>query len=101
MSKHNWYIKISKSAEDLFLARGLLTNLQKKCQTPRRDILAEANVWTVAADIEGMRYYPQVLIEIDKRPVMVSPSMDAVIMIELTVPIWIYFNSNALKAENM
>ena len=34
----------------------------KKHKLPsRRDILAEANNWTVAADLKGLRHYPQLL----------------------------------------
>ena len=51
----------------------------------RKDIIADANVWTVAADIKGMRHYPKVLIESGKRPDMVHPSTDAIILVELTV----------------
>ena len=60
----------------------------KRCQTPRKDILAEANDWIITADIEGMRHYPQVLVESDKKPdmVLVSPSTDVIILVELTVP---------------
>ena len=75
---------------------------RNRCQTPRRDILAEANDWTVAADLEGRRHYPQVLIESGKRPdlVLVSSSADAIILVELTVP-WedrLQY-STALKAD--
>ena len=75
---------------------------RKRCQTHRRDILVEAHDWTVAADLEGMRHYPQMLIESGKRPdlVLVSSSTDAIILVELTVP-WedrLQY-SNALKAD--
>ena len=54
----------------------------------RRDILGEANDWTVAADLEGMRHYHQVLLESGKRPdlMLVWSSTDAIILVELTVP---------------
>ena len=85
-----------------FLREGFAHLCKKRCQTPRRDILAEANDWTVAADLEGMRHYPQVLIESGKRPdlVLVSSSTDAIILVELTVP-WedrLQY-SNALEAD--
>ena len=85
-----------------FLREGFAHLCKKRCQTPRRDILAEANDWTVAADLEGIRHYPQVLIESGKRPdlVLVSSSTDAIILVELTVP-WedrLQY-SNALKAD--
>ena len=54
------------------------------------------------ADLEGMRRYPQALIESGKRPdlVLVPSSTDAIILVELTVP-WedrLQY-SNALKAD--
>ena len=54
------------------------------------------------ADLEGMRHYPQVLLESGKRPdlVLVSSTTDAIILVELTVP-WddrLQY-SNALKAD--
>ena len=85
-----------------FLREGFAHLCRKRCQTPRRDILAEANDWTVAADLEGMRHYPQVLLESGKRPdlVLVSSSTDVIILVELTVP-WEdrHQYSNALKAD--
>ena len=64
-----------------FLCEGFPHLCKKRCQTPSRDILAEVNDWTVAPDIEEM-------IESGKRPdmVLVSPSTDDIIMVELTVP---------------
>ena len=79
---------IANQRKIYFLREGFAQLCRKRCQTPRRDILAEANDWTVAADLEGMRHYPQVLIESGKRPdlVLVSSSTDAIILVELTVP---------------
>ena len=73
---------IAKQRKIYFLREGFVHLCKKRCQTPRRDILAEANDWTVAADLEGMWHYPQVLIESGKWPglVLVSPSMDAIIL---------------------
>ena len=93
---------IANQRKIYFLREGFAHLCKKRCQTPRRDILAEANDWTVAADLEGMRHYPQVLIESGKRPdlVLVSSSADAIILVELTVP-WedrLQY-SNALKAD--
>ena len=93
---------IANQRKIYFLREGFAHLCKKRCQTPRRDILAEANDWTIAADLEGMRHYPQVLIESGKRPdlVLVSSSTDAIILVELTVP-WedrLQY-SNALKAD--
>ena len=79
---------IANQRKVYFLREGFAHLCRKRCQTPRRDILAEANDWTVAADLEGMRHYPQVLIESGKKPdlVLVSSSTDAIILVELTVP---------------
>ena len=88
--------------KDLFLAGGFVHLCRKRCQTPRQDILAEANDWTVSADLEWMRNYPLVLIESGKRPdlVLVSSSTDDIILVELTVPFVDRLQySNALKAD--
>ena len=53
---------ISNQRKIYFLREGF-SYLRKM---PRRDILAEANDWTAAADMEGMRHYPQVLVESGK-----------------------------------
>ena len=93
---------IANQRKIYFLREGFAHLCRKRCQTPRRDILAEANDWTVAADLEGMRHYPQALIESGKRPdlVPVSSSTDAIILVELTVPWEDRFQySNALKAD--
>ena len=92
---------IANQRKIYFLRYGFAHLCRKRCQTPRRDILAEANDWTIAADL-GMRHYHQVLIESGKRPdlVLVSSSLDAIILVELTVP-WeerLQY-SNALKAD--
>ena len=90
------------AAEGIFLARGLFTTLQETQTPSRRDILAEANDWTVAADLEGLRHYPQLLRDSGRRPdvVLASSSSDAFILIELTVP-WVdrIEASNVLKTE--
>ena len=65
---------ISNQRKICFLREGFAHLCRKRCQTPRRDILAEANDWTVAADLEGMRNYPQVPIESGKRPDLVLVS---------------------------
>ena len=79
---------IAKQRKIYFLSEGFAHLCRKRCQTPRRDILAEENDWTIATDLEGMRHYPQVLIESGRRPdlVLVSSSTDAIILVELTVP---------------
>ena len=93
---------IANQRKIYFLREGFAHLCRKRCQTPRRDILAEANDWTVAADLEWMRNYPLVLIESGKRPdsVLVSSSTDDIILVELTVP-WedrLQY-SNALEAD--
>ena len=94
---------IANQRKIYFLREGFAHLCRKRCQTPRRDILAEANDWTIATDLEGMRHYPQVLIESGKRSclslMLVSSLTDAIILVELTVP-WedrLQY-SNALKA---
>ena len=61
---------------------------RSKCKTPRRDLLENANDWTTAADIGGMKHYPQVIQESGQRPdaVMASKKTDTIIVAELTVP---------------
>ena len=54
---------IAKQRMIYFLREGFAHLCRKRCQISRRDILAEANDWTVSADLEGMRQYSQVLIE--------------------------------------
>ena len=66
---------IANQRKIYFLHEGFSHLCKKRYQTPRRDILAEAKDWTVAADIEGLRHYPQVLIEGGKRPDMVLLQM--------------------------
>ena len=68
-------------------ARALHTSAERDVKLPGESFI-EANDWTVAADLEGLRHYPQVLIESGKRPdlVLVSSSMDAIILVELTIP---------------
>ena len=92
---------IAKQRKIYFLREGFAHLCRKRCQIPRQDILAEANDWTIAADLEWMRHYPQVPIESGKRPlVLVSSSTDAIILVELMVP-WedrLQY-SNELKAD--
>ena len=49
------------AAEGIFLAGGILLPRKKSRLPPRRDILAEVDDWTIAADLEGLRHYPQLL----------------------------------------
>ena len=82
-------------------ARASHTSPEKDVKLPGETFLQRQR--TVAADLEGMRHYPQVLIESGKRPdlVLVSSSTDAIILVELTVPPWedrLQY-SNALKAD--
>ena len=46
-----------------FLREGASQYARNKCNTPRRDLLENANDWMTAADIGGMREYPQVIQE--------------------------------------
>ena len=71
-----------------FLREGFSLPYKKNKLSPRRDILAEANDWTVAADLEALRHYPQLLRDSGRRPdvVLASPSSVAFILVELTVP---------------
>ena len=50
---------IAKQRKIYFLREGFAHLCKKRCQTPKRDILAEANDWTVAADLEEMGHYPR------------------------------------------
>ena len=54
----------------------------------RRHILESANDWKIAADVEGLRHYPQMLAESGKRPdvVLSSTKADTFVLTELTVP---------------
>ena len=75
----------------------------KKHKLPsKRYILAEANEWTVAADLGGLRHYPQSLRDSGRMldVLLASSSSDAFILIELTVP-WEdrIEASNVLKTE--
>ena len=86
-----------------FLREGFSLPCKKNRLPPRRDILAEANDWTVAADLEGLRHYPQLLRDSGRRPYVViasSSSSDAFILVELTVPREDRIEaSNVLKTE--
>ena len=64
-----------------------IRSARNKCKTPRRDLLENANDWMTAADIGGMKHYPQVIQESGQRPdaVMASKKTD-IIIAELTVP---------------
>ena len=80
-----------------FLREGFSLPCKKNKLPPRRDILAEANDWTVVADLEGLRHYPQLIRNSGRRPaVLASPSSDAFILAELTVP-W----EDRIEASNM
>ena len=70
------------------MREGFSPPCKKNRLPPRRDILAEANDWTVAASPEGLRHYPQLLRDSGRRPdaVLASSSSDAFILVELTVP---------------
>ena len=71
-----------------FLREGASQYARSKCKTPRRDLLENANDWTTAADIGGMKHYPQVIQESGQRPdaVMAFKKTDTIIVAELTVP---------------
>ena len=69
-----------------------------------RDILAEANDWTVAVDLEVLRHYPQLFRDSGRRPdvVLASLSSDAFILVELTVSRNDKIEaSNVLKTEKL
>ena len=71
-------------------------------QSKRKHILENINDWKVAADVERMRHYPQVLVESGKRPevVLSSSKADTFVLVELTVP-WedMMGRSNSLKED--
>ena len=69
--------------QKIYFLRESFSHLCKKRY--QRYLLAEANDWTVAADIEEIRHYPKVLVE-SPDMVLVSPSTYATILVELTVP---------------
>ncbi len=94
--------KIILQQKVYFLRGGFSLPCTKHKLPSRSDILAEANDWTVAADLEGLRHYPQLLRDSGRRPdvVLASSSSDAFILVELTVP-WEdrIEASNVLKTE--
>ena len=51
-----------------FLRKGASQFARNKCRAPRKHLLAYANDWEIAADLEGLMAYPQVLRESGKRP---------------------------------
>ena len=53
--------KIILQQKVYFLREGFSLPYKKNRLPPRRDILAEDNDWTVAADLEGLSHYPQLL----------------------------------------
>ena len=61
---------------------------RNKCRTPRKNLLDNAKDWEIAADLERLRHYPQVLRESGKRPddVIVSASTYTFILVEMTFP---------------
>ena len=71
-----------------FLREGASQYARNKCKTLRRDLLENANDWMTAADIGGMKHYPQVIQESGQRPdaVMSSKKTDTIIVAELIVP---------------
>ena len=80
--------KIILQRKVYFLWDGFSLTCKKNRLSPRRDILAEANDWAVAADLEWLRHYPQLLRESGRRPdvALASSSSDAFILVELTLP---------------
>ena len=64
--------KIILQRKVYFLREGFSLSYKKHKLPSRRDILAEANDWTVAADLEGLRHYPQFLRDSGRRPDVVS-----------------------------
>ena len=79
--------KIILQRKVYFLREGFSLPCKKHKLPSRRDILADANDWTVAADLEGLRHYPQLLRDSGRRTdvVLASSSSDAVILTSLTV----------------
>ena len=71
-----------------FLREGASQFARSRCRAKRRHILENANDWKIAADVEGLRHYPQVLAESGKRPdvVLSSTKADTFVLAELTVP---------------
>ena len=51
-----------------FLRKGASKFARSRCRAKRNHILESANDWKIAADVEGLRHYPQVLAESGKRP---------------------------------
>ena len=94
--------KIVLQRKVYFLREGFSLSCKKNRLPPRRDILTEANDWTVAADLEGLRHYPQLLRDSGRRPdvVLASSSSEALILVKLTVS-WEdrIEASNVLKTE--
>ena len=75
---------------EYFLREGASQYARNKRKTPRRAFLENANDWMTAADIGGMKHYPQVIQESGQKPdaVMASKKLfsDTIIVAELTVP---------------
>ena len=94
--------KIILQRKVYFLREDFSVPCKKNRLPPRRDILAEANDSTVAADLEGLRHYPQLLRDSGRKPdvVLASSLSDAFILVKLTVP-WEdrIEASNVLKTE--
>ena len=87
--RHNQVLQILVEAmESAFSKANAGEYARSKCKTPRRDLLENANDWTTAADIGGMKHYPQVIQKSGQRPdaVMASKKTDTIIVAELTVP---------------
>ena len=85
-----------------FLQEGASQYVRGKCKTPRRDLLENANDWMTAADIGGMKHYPQVIQESGQRPdaIMASKKTDTIILAELTVPWEDRMEQNNVLKEN-
>ena len=68
-----------------FLREGASQFARSRCRAKRRLILESANDWKIAADVEGLRHYPQVLAESGKRPdeVLSSTKADTFVLEEL------------------
>ena len=73
--------KIILQRKVYFLREGFSLPCKKNRLPAMRDIVAEANDWTVAADLEGLKHYPQFLKDSGRRPdvVLASSSSDAFI----------------------
>ena len=71
-----------------FLREGASKFARSRCRTKRRHFLKGASGWKIAANVEGLRHYPQVLAESGKRSdvVLSSTKADTFVLAKLTVP---------------